>query len=252
VHCARPQRAGSVVRRSLLLAACALALPAAGQPVLVLNDAGAAPYTNEARTGFVDVIAAEAFHRAGLALELVRLPAERALRLADAGRIDGELMRVGGLEAQYAHLRRVPEPIAEVGFAAFSRDRRMAANFKALKSHSVGLIRGWKIYERAMAGGARIATASDPEQLFRLLALGRIDVALYERSMGVALAMSLALDDVHRLEPVLAVRDVYTYLHRRHAAAVPRLADALRAMRREGFTARARRKILRPYLEPAR
>lgn len=250
--CAPTRCAASILGRALLLAACALALPATGQPVLVLNDTNAPPYTNETRTGFIDVVAAEAFRRAGLGLELVRLPAERALRLANAGRIDGEVVRVAGLEAQYPNLVRVPEPIADVGFAAFSRNPRLRADFEALKARSVGLIRGWKIYERAMAGGEQVTTAGDPQQLFRLLALGRIEVALYERTMGVALAQSLALEDVHRLEPLLAERDVFSYLHRRHAAHVPALADALRAMKRDGFYARVRREILQPYLEPLR
>jgi polar amino acid transport system substrate-binding protein len=239
-------------RRALLLACLALPLPAAAQTVLVLNDTNAPPYTNEARTGFIDVVAREAFRRAGLGMELVRLPAERALQLADSGKIDGEIVRVGGLETQYTNLLRVPEPIADVGFAAFSRNGKLRADFAALRQHTVGLIRGWKIYERAMEGGAQVVTASDPEQLFRMLALGRIDVALYERTMGVALGMALGIPDAHRLEPVLAKRDVFTYLHKRHAGHVPALAEALRAMKRDGSYARARREILGPYLATRR
>jgi polar amino acid transport system substrate-binding protein len=242
----------TLLRRALLLAAFALSPPAAGQPVLVLNDTNAPPYTNDARTGFIDVVAAEAFRRAGLRVELVRLPAERALLLANSGQIDGEILRVGGLEAQYGNLLRVPEPIADVGFSAFSRDPMIRADFNSFRRRSVGLIRGWKIYEQAMAGSAQVVTVADPAQLFRLLELGRIDVALYERTLGVALALSLGLSDVHRLEPVLAERDVYTYLHRKHAASVPRVAEALRAMKRDGFYAKARRDILGPYLEPRR
>jgi len=242
----------ALLRCALLLAATALALPAAGQPALVLNDTNAPPYTNDAHTGFIDVVAAEAFRRAGLRVELVRLPAERALLLANSGQIDGEIVRVGGLEAQYGNLLRVPEAIADVGFSAFSRDPTIRADFESFKRRPVGLIRGWKIYEQAMAGSSQVVTAADPAQLFRLLELGRIDVALYERTLGVALAMSLGLSDVHRLEPVLAERDVYTYLNRKHAALVPGLAGALRAMKRDGFYAKARRDILGPYLDPRR
>ena len=220
--------------------------------MLVLNDTNAPPYTNEARTGFIDVVADEAFRRAGLRYELVSLPAERALRLADAGRIDGELVRVGGLEAVYPNLLRVPEPISEVVFSAFSLREDTPADLQALKSRSVGLIRGWKIFEQAMAGSSTVLTTNDPEQLFRLLSLGRIEVALYEGNMGVALAMALGIGGVHRLRPDLARREVYTYLHRRHAAEVPKLAEALRAMKRDGFYARARREVLGPYREPQR
>ena len=234
-------------RRALLLAVLALPLAATAQPALVLNDTNAPPYTNEAHTGFIDVVADEAFRRAGLRFELVRLPAERALRLADSGSIDGEIVRVGGLEAIYPNLLRVPEPISEVVFSVFARNREVTADFQALKSRPVGLIRGWKILEQAMAGGASVVTANDADQLFRLLSLGRIEAALYEGNMGVALAMSLDLGEIRRLQPDLARRDVFTYLHQRHAAAVPKLAEALRAIKRDGFYARTQRRILQAY-----
>ena len=230
----------------------ALPAAAADDGVLVLNDTNAPPYTNETRTGFIDLVADEAFRRAGLRYELVTLPAERALRLADAGKIDGEIVRVGGLEAVYPNLLRVPEPISEVVFSAFGRTEGARADLEALKSRPVGLIRGWKIFEQAMAGSTTVVTANDPQQLFRLLTLGRVEAALYEGNMGVALAMALSLNGVYRLRPDLARRDVYTYLHRRHAAEVPRLAEALRAMKRDGTYARIQREVLGPYRETPR
>jgi len=247
-----PRRAAPALRRAFLLAACALALPAAGEPALVLNAAGAAPFIRPDGSGFSNVIAREAFQRIGREVQVVSLPAERALRLADEGRIDGELGRLGGLEALYPNLLRVPEPIARVELVAFSRDPSIPAELGALRERAVGLVRGWKFFEHALAGAKQVVTASDAEQLFRLLSLGRVEVALYERSMGAALLTALGIRDIHRLEPPLARPEVYTYLHRRHAALVPRLAEALRAMKRDGFIAGAYRRLIVPYLGPAR
>ena len=42
---------------------------------MVLNDANSAPFTNKQGTGLVDIIASEAFRRAGLKLKLIQLPA---------------------------------------------------------------------------------------------------------------------------------------------------------------------------------
>jgi len=247
VHSGLPRRAAPVLRRALLLAALALAQPAAGAPALVLNAVGAPPFIQPDGSGFTNIVTREAFRRIGVEVQVVSLPAERALRLADDGRIDGEVGRVGGLEKLYPNLVRVPESVVRVELTAFSRDPAIPAEFAALRSRAVGLVRGWKFFEQGMAGGEQVVTASDPEQLFRLLALGRVDVALYERSMGTALLMALGMRDVYRLEPPLARPEVYTYLHRRHAALVPQLADALRAMKRDGFFARAYRDLLGPY-----
>lgn len=123
----------------------------------------------------------------------------------------------------------------------------MKADFNSIRRHSVGLIRGWKIYERNMAGAKHATTVDDPEQLFRLLEHDRIEVALYVRWMGLALIQKQQLRGIHLLEPPLASRPMYIYLNKRHADRVPRLAQALRALKREGFYQRAYREKLLPY-----
>ena len=95
---------------------------AAEPRVLVLNDINEPPYTNTERTGFLDIIATEAFRRAGLELRLVKLPAERALLLANNGIEDGDLTRIPGLETQYPNLIRVPQVRAEDTVARVGAD----------------------------------------------------------------------------------------------------------------------------------
>lgn len=220
---------------------------AAAPPVLTLNDTNNPPFTNSQQTGYLDVIAAEAFRRAGLELRLVKLPAERALRLANDGTIDGDMVRIAGLEKQYPNLIPVPEKLVDWHFAAFSKDASIPADFAALRGHSVGLIRGWKIYEQAMAGGAHVTMVDDQEQLFRLLQLGRIEVALYARWMGLALIRQQGIEGIQVLQPLLAERTMFIYLNKRHAEHVPRLAAALRALKQEGFYDRAYQERLLPY-----
>lgn len=221
--------------------------PAVENRVLVLNDTNEPPLTTPDRSGFLDVVAGEAFRRVGVELRLVKLPPERGLINADAGIEDGDLTRIAGLETQYPNLVRVPEKLVDWEFAAFSRDASIPSNWSALKQRSVGHIKGWKIYEQNLAGAERVTTADDPAQLFQLLELRRIDVALYERSLGAALLQQQGLKDVRPLVPPLAMREMFIYLHRRHAALVPRLADALRALKREGFYQRVYNEKLKPY-----
>lgn len=226
-----------------------LALPvgvAAGPPVLVLNDTNAPPYTNQERTGYIDVIATEAFRRAGLDLRLVKLPAERALRLINDGLQDGDLTRVAGLEAQYPNLVRVPEKLVDWDFAAFSKDPSVPADLASIRRRSVGFIRGWKIYEQAMAGVENAIAVEDAEQLFRLLQTDRIEVALYGRWMGLALIKKRGMTSVRPLHPLLANREMFIYLNKRHAEHIPRIAAALRAMKQEHFYERAYREHLLP------
>jgi polar amino acid transport system substrate-binding protein len=224
---------------------------AAEPRVLVLNDTNEPPYTTPDQRGFLDVIATEAFRRAGATLKLVKLPPERALLNANAGIEDGDLTRIAGLEAQYPNLVRVPEKLIDWQFAAFSKNAAIPATWPALRQRTVGHIKGWKIYEQNLAGATRVTTAADPEQLFRLLELNRVEVALYERWLGAALVKQQRLTDVRPLAPPLATREMFIYLHRRHADLAPRIAEALRAMKREGVYERVYRDKLKPYREVA-
>lgn len=232
---------------SLLLALSGTAT--ADRPVLVLNDTNDPPFTTASRNGFLDIIAGEAFQRVGIELRLVKLPAERGLIDANAGIQDGDMVRIAGLEKQYPNLVRVPEKLVDWEFSAFSKDATIASDWEAIRQRSVGHIKGWKIYEQNMAGAERVITADDPEQLFRLLELNRVEVALYAHAAGVALARRQGLKDVHPLSPPLATREMFIYLHKRHASLAPRLADALRAMKRDGFYQRVYNEKLKPYRE---
>lgn len=220
--------------------------PAAERPVLVLNDTNEPPYTTPARDGFLDVVAGEAFRRAGVELRLVKLPAERGLLNANAGIEDGDMVRIAGLETMYPNLLQVPEKLIDWEFTAFGADAAMPATWPVIRQRNVGHIKGWKIYEKAMAGAESVTTVDDPGRLFRLLELGRIDVALYERWLGAALVRRQNLRQVHPLTPPLATRAMFIYLNKRHAALVPKLAGELRRLKREGFYDRVWREKINP------
>lgn len=214
-------------------------------PVLVLNDTNEPPYTTADGSGFVDIIAGEAFRRAGVRLKLVRLPAERALINADAGLEDGDLVRIAGLEAQYPNLVRVPEKLVDWTFSAFGKDASIPGNWDALRARPLAYIRGWKIYERELSGASQALSVEDAAQMFRLLRLDRAETILYERWMGLHLISRQGIEGIYALEPPLAKREMFIYLHKRHAALAPRLAEALRAIKAEGLYERLyREKVL--------
>lgn len=220
---------------------------AADEPTLILNDPTNAPFTTEAGDGFFDIVIGEAFHRAGLKLKLIKLPAERALINANAGIEDGDLSRIAGLEKNYPNLVRVPESILNMHFVAFTRQPKPSeANWVALEPFSVGHIKGWKIFEQNLRPATAVSTADDPGQLFNMLEKNRIDIALYDRWMGYALAKKMNMPDVHVIEPPLAEKEMFIYVHQRHADKAPAIANALRAIKSEGLYTRVCREKLAP------
>jgi len=229
---------------------CAGPALAANMPELVLNDVNETPFTKADGSGFLDVVAGEAFRRAGVKLRLVKLPAERALLNANAGIEDGDLTRIAGLEAQYPNLIRVPEKLVDWEFSAFSMNPNIPGNLDALRTHSVAHIKGWKIYEQMMGGAPAVVTAEDSVQLFRLLEMKRVEVVLYMRWMGLAKIREQNLQGVVVLEPSLATREMYIYLHKRHAHLVPKIAAALRQIKKEGIYDRQFREKVLVAVEP--
>ena len=239
-----------------LLLVCAqgwMAAPAcaADHPVLMLNDTNEPPFTTLAGDGFLDIILDEVFRRAGLRLKLVKVPAERALMNANAGIEDGDLSRIAGLEQDYPNLVRVPEKLIDWTFVAFTRhDTPAQANWGTLVSFAVGHVKGWKIFEKNLWPATLVTTAENPGQLFAMLGKNRIDVALYERWMGYALAQQMNLTDVRVVEPPLAVREMFIYLHQRHADKIPAIAAALQAIKAEGSYTKVCREKLAPLAMP--
>lgn len=235
----------------LVCIGCLLAMPqahAAEVTTLVLNDANSAPFTNESGTGLVDIVAGEAFRRAGLKLKLVRLPAERALINANAGIEDGEVSRVAGIEKAYPNLIPVPEKLVDHHFVVFTRNTTLkVASWESLHSMSVGYIRGYKIVERNIPSGTRTITANDAEQLFAMLDKGRVDAIIYRRWEGLALAKKLGIQNVYIVEPSLVEAGIYIYLNKKHADKVPLIATALREIRAEGLFSRACREAFSAF-----
>jgi polar amino acid transport system substrate-binding protein len=245
------RRTGNNYKRSwlagllLALALSGSASHAANDTTLVLNDTNEAPFTTAAGDGFLDIVVGEAFRRAGLRLMLVRLPPERGLVNANAGIEDGDLTRIAGLEKNYPNLVRVPEKLMDWNFVAFARQAEPTqASWAALESLYVGHIKGWKIYEQNLKPGAQVTVVDNAEQLFTMLEKNRVDVALYERWLGLALAEKMGIKDIHVVEPALAEREMFIYLNKRHADKVPAIAAALRAIKADGTYSRVCREKL--------
>ncbi|GFK93569.1 hypothetical protein NNJEOMEG_01403 [Fundidesulfovibrio magnetotacticus] len=223
-----------ILRFQLLLLAL-LAFPGqTSAETLRIGATSAPPISQPDGNGRLDRILDEAFRRAGLEARFVTLPSERSLREADAGMLDGDNNRVAGLEATYSNLVRVSESNMNYEFMAFAASSNVRVESWAdLERLSVGHIVGWKIVEENLraASVTKVATA---EELFRLLAGGRVDVVIYHRLGGEHYVNTLGLQGVRPLEPPLAVRPMYLYLNRRHEALAEPLAQALRAMKADG------------------
>ena len=187
----------------------------------------------------LELLSQECLRRVGVDLKLVSLASERSLTAANQGEVDGEGLRVAGLggpDGPYPNLIQVPERFVRISFVAFAKNATISLDngWDGLKPYRIAFINGWKMLE-ANAQGARVVNkVGNPEQLFRMLDEGRVDLVLYTYADGLLLARNLGLRSVAPLSPPLKEVDMYLYLHKKHRALVPKLSQALRELKADG------------------
>ncbi|HED34096.1 MAG TPA: transporter substrate-binding domain-containing protein [Gammaproteobacteria bacterium] len=209
------------------------------QKKIVLNTAFSSPFSNLQQTGYVDLILTEAFKRIGYKLETIHIPAERALINSNNGIDDGDLARIDGLQKKYRNLRQVTEKILSEDFVLITRKHPdfKVNGWSSIKSHSIGIITGWKILETSLSrlgNQVEVISTDNIDQLFSLLDKNRVDFICYTRWSGLEFIKKEQLKNIHVISPPIISTDFYTYLNKKHQKIIPDLSSAIRAMKTDG------------------
>jgi len=243
-----PMRRCAIIAGTFLIT-LVLTAPAGPQSSIVLNTANDPPNSTDEHTGLCDLILTEAFKRLGMTVKIVNLPSERALINANEGIDDGNFARVEGLDKTYPNLIRVPVAITKFEFTVFSKNPSLAIkNWESLSPYNVGIITGWKILEQNIVGTRSLAKVADESLLFNLLQANRVDLVVYDRMQGKALMKRVRMRGIHVLDPPLAERNMYLYLHKRHAVLADKLTKTLRGMEQDGTYKKISHDVLNAFL----
>lgn len=180
-------------------------------------------------------VADEAFQRIGKEFNLISMPSGRSLQSADAGEIDGEGLRIAGLSAKFPNLVQIDEPFVRISFVAFSKNSAITLNgWESLKPYRLAFVNGWKMFEANAKSEVSIQKVDTPEQMFNMLELDRVDLALYTLADGNAFIKEHGITSVKAVTPALKDVDLYLYLHKKHADIAPEVADKIREMKTDG------------------
>lgn len=223
----------------LRLAVLGLSLLAASglraESTLLLASGVRPPHSTPDQTGFIDRLVREAFHRLGRKVDIVQLPAQRALVEANRGEVDGDLMRVYEIPHNFPNLRIVPEPLIDFDFVVFTRHLDFTPDgWDSLRPYEVGIISGWKILEHELKDTRSLTSVGDSHQLMRLLANDRVDLVVSERWQGLQAIHDLGLHDIRLLEPPTKTRTMFLMLNKRHQDMTSDLAATFRIIKQDG------------------
>ncbi len=217
-----------------LLLCMPIGICGAEEKIFTLSTSYKSLLSNPEQTGMLDRLMHEAFGRLGWRARIVFNPTERSLADVNAGLADGELNRVEGMEKDFPNLVRVPEANMTMNFVAFARRPYPIDGWQSIENLHIGIVRGWKILENNTRGFPHVVLVPTETELFTILHKDRIDVALYDQLTGHEQLSLRGLEGIRHLAPPLASREMFLYLHKRHAALAPAVAGALRAMKQDG------------------
>ncbi|MGB4073248.1 substrate-binding periplasmic protein [Pseudomonas sp.] len=222
---------------------------AAELPVITLSTVD----TDDRSTQVMSRVMTAVYRHIGYSLQIVPLPSRRGLAKANAGDYDGELFRVKSISEDFPNLVAVPTPVGVMAFRAFAMRPLPLDGWASLAAYRLGSEMGVKYVEYNTAG-MQVSYAPKPEQLFLMLKAGRIDVVVMEiasarmaldelRASGEALAGMQVLGVVDEVE-------LHTFLHRKHAALLPKVDQALREFAAQGLLQRARQLTVEGEAQP--
>ncbi|XLZ72060.1 transporter substrate-binding domain-containing protein [Massilia sp. SR12] len=215
------------MQRLLPLLCALLALPVQGRDLqlyLIPNT----PAHDEAW----QVIRAAA-RRAGIGVAMRALPPQRGMVMANRGEIDGAIGRTMLAARDFPDLLPVSEPVFLYAPSAYTyKQLDVSGGWAALRDHTLCVRRGYTLMEERTRALPR-QRLDDDASLLRMLRHGGCDVAIMDRKNKEARALMATDRDLHLLQPPLEEVPLYLFLHKRHAALVPRLAEALRDLKRD-------------------
>ncbi len=166
----------------------------------------------------------------GIELKVISLPSKRALAFSNQGYLDGELLRVEGIEVQYTNL--VPVPISLYQLSAYAYTIKGKTQFKKatdILHFTVGIHRGVQWEESFVSQFPHcVSRVGGTKIKFKLLTLGRVDYVLSsEQRANKVIAKHFPNNDIVRVSPMLKTINLIHYLHKKHAHLIPALLVAL-------------------------
>lgn len=216
---------------------------------LVLNTEHYPPYSKTDGSGFEDLVAKALFRRLGISIELNFLPSERVLINANLGVDDGILARVSGIAKKYTNLVQFEEPVLTRDYVAFARRTDIKiVGWESLRPYHIAIITGWKLLETNIKNTKSLNMVKNAKQLFSVLNAGRADVVVFSRLSGLQIIKQRGVRGVRALDPPLATRKSFFYLHKKHRNLIDPASAALRAMKADGTHQQIYDQVVKPLL----
>jgi polar amino acid transport system substrate-binding protein len=234
-----------VVGMCVIAVLVAAVFPMPGEAADKMILVGTESVKNSMYGKWLTLIFTEAFRRLGYEIQYDGYPAARASAMSDAGEVDGEISRVFEYQDTHPNLIRVDEVLYSTNFVAFAvKPGIVLHGWKSLRNttYNVEYRRGVKQSESELAlvvASEHLSDVKTAEQGLKKLITGRTDLYVDVEFTIVEAIKGLNPDqfDVSAVYQagIMQEIDAYAYLHKKHTALGPKVAEILKAMKQEGL-----------------
>ena len=226
-----------------VLVAAVFSIPSEAADTMVL--VGTESVKNSMYGPWLTRVFTEAFRRLGYEFQYNGYPAARASAMSDAGEVDGEISRVFEYQETHPNLIRVDEALYSAKFVAFAaKPGIVLQGWKSLQNttYKVEYRRGVKLCESELplvVAADQLSDVTTAEQGLKKLIAGRTDLYVDVEFTTVEAMKGVNPDefDVSAVYQagIMQEIDAYAYLHKKHAALVPKVVEVLKTMKQEGL-----------------
>jgi len=201
---------------------------------------------------WIELIYKEVFGRIGIKLKTQYYALKRASYEANKGRVDGEPARIYGYATSYPNLIRIEESVFPITVTAYTAEPSVSRlkGWESLRNteYLVEYPRGMKICENNLLKVIKAELLSDiteASQGLRKLAIGRIHIYVDDMHAVIPVLQNeeYNLKDKVRIAGIMEEIPLFMYVHKKHSALAPKLAETIKAVRSEGLIEQYRKTV---------
>jgi len=193
-----------------------------------IKNASLISYANEVLT--------EAYGRLGHTIKVLELPAARSIFISNEGAgVDGELFRVSGIETKFQNLVPIPVTLSFSDWVVVSKSNTIKIEgWHSIKPYVVGTRLGVVTTDIGTLG-MEPTKVNTNKQLLKMLLSDRVDLIVLSKNNALKHTLGIEYKNLHILQPPIQRVPVYHFVHKKHAALIPKLTTILKTMQQQGF-----------------
>ena len=203
------------------------------QPNTFILNSAVPPSDKGQAAHSLDQFIEQVFSQLNIKLEYRNTPSIRTFRETNSGFVDGSYPHISSTSLHYKNLIKVPQSLGSHELVAITTnpDINLSHGLSELSHYKIGYIVGWLLIKPLIKDLKNTYAIANKQILFNMLQAKRLDIILYSRSFAQGHVNIDLTGSLRILEPTLRTDPLYLFLHKKHQALLPAIANKIKQQR---------------------